>query len=62
MGSSGIQFQEWFSRYTSTGIVGDPTLATAEKGQAVVEAAVAGIVELVRDIHQRTIAPRVDHH
>jgi creatinine amidohydrolase len=62
MGSSGIQFQEWFSRYTGTGIVGDPTLATAEKGQAVVEAAVAGIIDLVRDIHQRTIAPRVDHH
>ncbi len=60
--SSGVTFQEWFSRYTQTGIVGDPTLATREKGEVVVKAAVAALVDLVKDFRERQIAPRVDHH
>ncbi len=61
-GSSGVYFQEWFSRYTKTGIVGDPTLATKEKGEAVVGAAVEALVDVIRDLRERQIAPRVDHH
>jgi len=59
---SGVFFQEWFSRYTDSGIVGDPTLATAEKGDVIFKEAVAGMSELVRDFFSREIRPRVDHH
>lgn len=59
---SPIFFQEWFSRYSKTGTVGDPTLATAEKGRALVESSVANMVRLIREFRAREIRPRVDHH
>jgi creatinine amidohydrolase len=59
---SPVFFQEWFSRYSSTGTVGDPTLATADKGRQFVEAVVARMVALIREFRERRIAPRVDHH
>lgn len=59
---SPIFFQEWFSRYTRTGTVGDPTKATAEKGRRFVEAVVERLVKLIREFRARPIRPRVDHH
>lgn len=57
-----IQFQEWFSRYSKTGTVGDPTLATAAKGKRFVEAAVDRLCALLDEFLAREIAARVDHH
>jgi len=37
---------------TPTGNIGDPTAATAEKGERLVEAAVSGIRELVADLER----------
>lgn len=37
---------------TPTGNVGDPTVATAEKGAALVDACVSGVRELVEDLEQ----------
>lgn len=59
---SPVFFQEWFSRYSRTGTVGDPTLATAEKGRQFVEAVVERMTALIREFRAREIAPRVDHH
>jgi creatinine amidohydrolase len=59
---SPIFFQEWFSRYSRTGTVGDPTKASAEKGRQFVEAVVERMVALIREFRERTIAERVDHH
>ncbi len=59
---SPIFFQEWFSRYSRTGTVGDPTKATAEKGKRFVEAVVERMVALIREFREREIRPRVDHH
>ena len=59
---SPIFFQEWFSRYSRTGTVGDPTKATAEKGRRFVEAVVERMVTLIREFRAREIRPRVDHH
>ena len=42
--------------YSSTGIFGDPTLATRSKGKAVTEALVAGILKEIQDL-QRTPVP-----
>ncbi len=59
---SPVFFQEWFSRYSKTGTVGDPTKATAEKGRRFVEAVVDRLVALIRDFRAREVGPRVDHH
>jgi creatinine amidohydrolase len=60
--ASPVFFQEWFSRYSRTGTVGDPTKATAEKGRLFVEAVVERMIALIRDFRDRKIARRVDHH
>jgi creatinine amidohydrolase len=60
--SSPVFFQEWFSRYSNTGTVGDPTKATPEKGRRFVEAVVKRLADLLRDFRIREIRPRVDHH
>src|SRR5271154_929304 len=44
-----VQFQEWFSRYSRTGTVGDPTKATAEKGAKFVAAVVDRLCALLVD-------------
>jgi creatinine amidohydrolase len=59
---SPVFFQEFFSRYTRTGTLGDPTVATAEKGRRFVEAVVERMVALIRELREREIRPRVDHH
>ncbi len=59
---SPVFFQEWFSRYSRTGTVGDPTLASTEKGRRFVEAVVARLIALIREFRARAIEPRVDHH
>jgi creatinine amidohydrolase len=60
--ASPVFFQEWFSRYSRTGTVGDPTKATAEKGRLFVEAVVERMIALIREFRERNISPRVDHH
>ena len=61
-GGSPVFFQEWFSRYSNTGTVGDPTKATAEKGRRFVEAVVERLIAVIREFRAREIRPRVDHH
>ncbi|MBI3666862.1 MAG: creatininase family protein, partial [Acidobacteria bacterium] len=43
-------------------VVGDPTLATAEKGKKIFDAVVAALVELVREFRKRPRGERVDWH
>ncbi len=59
---SPVFFQEWFSRYSKTGTVGDPTKATKEKGEKFVNAVVERMVALLKEFRAREISPRVDHH
>ena len=60
--ASPVFFQEFFSRYSKTGTLGDPTKATAEKGERFVESAAGNLVRLIRDLRAREIRPRTDHH
>ncbi len=59
---SPIFFQEFFSRYSRTGTLGDPTKASAQKGELFVAAVVETMVRLIRELRSKEIAPRVDHH
>jgi creatinine amidohydrolase len=60
--ASPVVFNEQWSRFSETGIQGDPTLATAEKGRVLVEAVIAGLAEVLAELKEREFRPRVDHH
>jgi creatinine amidohydrolase len=60
--ASTVTFQEFFSRNTSTGVQGDATLATAEKGRIVFDAAVQNLVAIIDEFRQREIRLRRDFH
>jgi creatinine amidohydrolase len=62
MGSSGVLFQEFFSRNTTSGIIGDPTVATQEKGRLLFTAATQRLAAFLEEFRQRVIRPRRDMH
>ncbi|MDE2508910.1 MAG: creatininase family protein, partial [Planctomycetota bacterium] len=51
-----------WSRWTKTGVHGDATKGTAEKGRIIFNAAVDGIVRLVDELRAWPIEPRTDMH
>lgn len=53
---------EYWSTLSRTGTMGDPTLATAEKGEVLLTAAVDELLMVIFEMHERPIRPRVDHH
>jgi len=59
---SPIFFQEFFSRYSRTGTLGDPTKASVKKGEIFVSGVVDTLVRLIRELRTKEIRPRVDHH
>jgi creatinine amidohydrolase len=59
---SPVFFQEFFSRYSRTGTLGDPTKASVHKGELFVKAAVETMIRLIRELRTKEIHPRVDHH
>jgi creatinine amidohydrolase len=61
-GSSGVFFQEFFSRNTATGVLGDPTVATPEKGRLLFDAATERLAAFIEDFRQRVVRPRRDLH
>ena len=52
----------WTSSYSDTGVLGEPELASVEKGKAACDEAVNQLVELVRWFHPRPKDQRKDHH
>src|SRR5215203_2789740 len=52
----------WTSSYTETGVLGEPELATAEKGRQAYEEAVKQLVRFVTYFHDRPADPRRDRH
>jgi creatinine amidohydrolase len=53
---------EHFSTGSISGVRGDPTKATAEKGRAVLDAAAAELAQIVDELRARQIVPPTDHH
>ena len=61
-GASPLKMMDHWSRVSDTGVIGDATLATREKGELVFEAAAAQLAEIIREFRGIPIADRVDHH
>jgi creatinine amidohydrolase len=62
MGTGPATIVEWTSSYTPNGVCGQPTLATADKGQRIFEEAVKNLVDFVARFQARPAPPRVEHH
>jgi creatinine amidohydrolase len=61
-GGARVGMMEWWSTFSHTGVLGDPTKATAEKGEALYRAATEQLAALIREFRARPIRPREDHH
>jgi creatinine amidohydrolase len=57
-----VRFNDYWGRWTRTGVHGDPTKATAEKGRVLFEAAVSGIIGFVDEWRAWPLAERSDQH
>lgn len=61
-GDNPVRFSDYWGRWTTLGVHGDATTATAEKGAVIFEAAVTALVEVVDELRAWPIAPRTDQH
>ena len=57
-----VRFSDIWARWTNTGVHGDPTGATAEKGQLIFEAAVTNLIGFVDEWRAWPIGERQDQH
>ncbi len=55
-------WMDWWSRFSKTGVAGDPTVATREFGEFIYNATVERMIELMREFKQIPVRPREDHH
>jgi creatinine amidohydrolase len=53
-----LKVMPWWSSFSRTGVQGRPTLATPEKGKALLDAAVRECVEYVRELRARPLLER----
>lgn len=61
-GDGPLAMMEYWSQLSESGVMGDPTKSTPEKGRVLLDAAANGIVELVDELLARESRPRTDHH
>jgi creatinine amidohydrolase len=59
---SAYAWQDWWSRFSRAGVVGDAAAATPEFGRRMVELTVERFVEMLREFRTIPIRERVDHH
>ncbi|MBT5874859.1 MAG: creatininase family protein [Candidatus Latescibacteria bacterium] len=52
----------YWSSVTASGVMGDATKATREKGEKFLEAGISGVVDLVRELRETPVLPRRDQH
>lgn len=62
VGEAPVSLLEPMSRLSETGVVGDPTVATAEKGKVIVEKAAERLAQFLREFRKREVPPAQDHH
>jgi creatinine amidohydrolase len=61
-GDGPLAMMEPWSALSESGVMGDPTKASAEKGHKLLDAAASGIVELIDELRARKPAVRKDRH
>ena len=59
---SGARLTPYWSQQTTSGVMGDATKATKEKGEKFLAAAIEGLIELIRELKNQSIPPRHDQH
>lgn len=59
---SRIRFHGSLSTFSKTGVIGDPTKASGEKGEKMMKVIVDELVAFIKTFRKREISPRVDHH
>jgi creatinine amidohydrolase/Fe(II)-dependent formamide hydrolase-like protein len=52
----------YWSSVTPNSVMGDATKATREKGEKFLEAAIEGLIDLIRELKGTPILPRRDQH
>ena len=57
-----LKLMPWWSSFSESGVQGDATKATAEKGKLLFDAAVDEVVEFTRELRALPIPERKDHH
>ena len=57
-----VRFSDYWGRWTKTGVHGDPTVATAEKGKILFETAVNELVAFVKEWKEWPLEKRADQH
>jgi creatinine amidohydrolase len=57
-----LKVMPWWSSFSESGVQGDATKATAEKGKALYEAAVSEIAGFVKELKSMPLPERKDHH
>jgi len=55
-----LRLMPWWSSFSRTGVQGSPTLATAEKGKALLDAAVRECVGYVRELLEKPLPKRME--
>jgi creatinine amidohydrolase len=60
-GAKRVHFMNWWSRMNDSGVAGTPTLATAEKGRAMLEATIERLIEAAREFRLMPDWQRHDH-
>ena len=53
---------DYWTKFSKSGVNGDPTLATAEEGRVIFETVVRNFVRLAREFKNRLDGERVDYH
>lgn len=57
-----VRFSDYWGRWTTVGVHGDPTAATAEKGRIIWEAIVPALIEIVDEFCAWPVPERSDQH
>jgi len=57
-----LGMMEWWSTLSETGVMGDATKATRQKGEQVLQAAGEGLRDIICELYEREVRQRVDHH
>src|SRR5699024_3375853 len=57
-----VTMMPYWSAISETGVLGDPTVATKEKGEKMLQAAIAGLIEFVHIFKEQKVLPRKNHH